>query len=86
MPRTFGTAQTRKGSKREESRSTMNSYSTHNDVNALELMLWSFIVVKGKRRRSVVCRQRLRMYAAYRVEEAAKAAGAPEGTGIPDVE
>jgi hypothetical protein len=32
----FGTAQTRKGRKREESRRIMNSYSTHNDVTALE--------------------------------------------------
>jgi hypothetical protein len=36
MPKTFGTAQTRKGRKREANRRTMNSYSTHNDVTALE--------------------------------------------------
>jgi hypothetical protein len=37
MSKTFGTAQTRKGTKREESRRIMNSYSTHNDVTALEI-------------------------------------------------
>jgi hypothetical protein len=32
----FGTAQTRKGKKQEETRRRMNSYSTHNDVTSLE--------------------------------------------------
>jgi hypothetical protein len=34
--RTFGTSEPREARKGEESRRTMNSYSTHNDVTALE--------------------------------------------------
>jgi hypothetical protein len=47
--RSFGTVQATKERKREESRRIMNSYSTHNDVTALEFCCFTR---KNKKTRS----------------------------------